>query len=54
VLSLRGGMNNIIWLIKLDRPGSSGSAATDLRPPSLPDPPRIGLSLDSTETDRGS
>ena len=54
VLSLRDGMKNIIWLIELDRPGSSGSGATALRPPSLPDPPRIGLSLDSTEADRGS
>ncbi len=54
VLSLRDGMKNIIWLIELDRPGSSGSGATDLRPHSLPDPPRIGLSLDSTEAGRGS
>lgn len=54
VLSLRDGMENIIWLIELDRPGSTGSAATDLRPPSLPDPPRFRLSLDGTEADRGS
>ncbi|MDE0170653.1 MAG: hypothetical protein OXS29_14290 [bacterium] len=54
VLSLRDGIENIIWLIELDRPGSTGSGATDLRPPSLPDPPRIGLPLDGTEADRGS
>ena len=54
VLSLRDGMENIIWLIELDRPGSTGAGATDLRPPSLPDPPRIGLSLDGTEAHSGS
>lgn len=54
VLSLRDGMKNIIWLVKLDRPGYTDSGATDLRSPSPPGQPRIGLFPDSVETDLGS
>lgn len=54
VLSLRDGMKNIIWLIELDRPGSTGTGATDLRSPSLPGPPRIGLSPGTSEAESGA
>lgn len=54
VLSLRDGMKNIIWLVELDRPGATDSGAADLRPPSLPGQPRIGLSAGITEADSGA
>jgi hypothetical protein len=54
VLSLRDGMKNIIWLVELDRPGSTGSGTTDLRPPSLPDAPRIGRSPRRAEAEFGN
>ena len=54
VLSLRDGMKNIIWRVYLDRPAATGSGATDLRPPSLPGQPRVGISFDSAEVDIGS
>lgn len=55
--SIRNGCpmtGDILWLIEPDRPDSTGSGATDLRPPSLPGQPRIGLSPADAEADFGA